>query len=322
MLSADYRELEPQHLNDLAARWAPGAQVVKLLGKVENLVWRVESPHGLFVLRLTEPTHRSEAALQAELNWLDHLVKLDLPVCRPLLSLAHVQIEKFEYKGQELLVSAFEWLEGVALDKNQKAWSIPVVQSLGKLAAKLHLQGHSLPPELLAARPVWQSNNLIDRAAELLPDDEWLLERLTTCRQTMASLPQTRPHYGLIHGDIHIGNFLVLDQQVRLFDFDDCHLGWHAQDLALILYSALPLTGPTETFADWFLQQMRTAYITVRPWPELMSETLELFLHWRDLTLILFLKCRWPEQPPERQRAYLEQLRTRARSGKTLLDAV
>ena len=41
----------------------------------------------------------------------------------------------------------------------------------------------------------------------------------------------------MIHADIHSGNFFVDENdQLTLFDFDDCHYNWFAYDIAIPLF--------------------------------------------------------------------------------------
>lgn len=60
-----------------------------------------------------------------------------------------------------------------------------------------------------------------------------MLDRLYT-------LPKDRDSYGLIHVDVHGGNFFVDDEgQITLFDFDGCQYAWFACDIAMALFYAI-----------------------------------------------------------------------------------
>jgi Ser/Thr protein kinase RdoA (MazF antagonist) len=50
------------------------------------------------------------------------------------------------------------------------------------------------------------------------------------------SLPQELGSFGLIHGDLHLGNFFVdvTGNKITLFDFDDCVYGWFMMDNAIL----------------------------------------------------------------------------------------
>lgn len=307
----DYRSLEPAHLNELAGYWFQNASISKLLGDTENLVWRADGPRP-FVVRLVHPEHRSREALASELCWLQKLTGLGLAVCEPLKSRQGHLIEEFSLLGQNFYVSAFEWIEGQSLKAGQ-AWSMASAQALGKLVAQIHLQGRCLSESQLATRPDWRALQLTENFETWLsPEQHWLIEALEDQKQQLQALPQTPEHYGLIHGDIHDGNFKLLDQQPVLFDFDDCHLGWYAQDLALILFSASYQQKETDNFEPWFIEQLKLGYRTIRSWPELFVEAEPLFARWREIQVCLFILRRWPEplaRPASAQKSltYLEE---------------
>lgn len=322
MLNRDYKSLDPASLHALAARWDPEARISRLLGDVENLVWQAEGRQR-FVLRMTHQSHRSHAALDAELAWLEALLQARLPVCRPLPGLEGKRLVPWQIDGEQFEVAAFAWLDGEAPGPGREFWQPPMIQALGKLAARLHLHALRLSPEQLQARPHWATNFMQNPASYLSPDETWLLSLIEGCRSQLEALPQGPEHYGLIHGDMHGGNFLVRDTEIQLFDFDDSHLGWHAQDLALILYGALPRDSGSGSFAQWFLDELKKGYRTVRAWPELYNEAQDLFLHWRDLQLVCFILRRWPggSGRPESATRALERLKARLQAGQSILEA-
>jgi Ser/Thr protein kinase RdoA (MazF antagonist) len=54
------------------------------------------------------------------------------------------------------------------------------------------------------------------------------------------SLPISIPEYGICVGDVHSGNAHFTEQnQLTLFDFDQCGYGWCAFDIAKFLHVAL-----------------------------------------------------------------------------------
>jgi Ser/Thr protein kinase RdoA (MazF antagonist) len=59
-------------------------------------------------------------------------------------------------------------------------------------------------------------------------------------------LTPTVDDYGLVHGDLNPTNFHVNDNQITLFDFDDCAYKWFINDIAI----ALPLYSGIFTHMD------------------------------------------------------------------------
>ncbi len=323
----DYLTLDPTLLEPILAYWFEQAKPERIIGSTENLVWRCQNlqTNSPFVLRLVHHSHRNQAAVEAELAWLEQLAAADLPVCSPFKTLHNTLLVPCELFGERFYASAFNWLEGERL-ASEADWPMELVVNLGKLTARLHLQGRALSAEQLASRPFWDNHTLQGQTIDLAPfktEHNWLNPIYASCLESLQKLPQTPEHYGLIHADLHNGNFLIQDQQIQVFDFDDCLQGWYAQDLAWIVYSALySRTQSPEPFAAWFSECLKRGYQTVRTWPELFSEQLELFFQWRDLQLLLFFNQRWPKQKPLKIQADSKKLATRLKAGKTLLDPV
>lgn len=308
--------LVPLRMTELARCWQPEAVLGSLLGDAENAVWRCEAAPP-FVLRLTPVSHRSEAALAAELAWLGQLHQADVPVCRPLLSRAGNMLEPLETPVGPFWASAFAWISGTALTPFD--WREKHLEQLGKLAGHLHQQAQTLTPEHRLARPDWRQTAFFARLEALRPPDwDWLPEQLRRCREVLSHLDQRPAHYGLIHGDLHRGNLFWQDVHPVVFDFDDCHFGWFAQDIAVMLYHSKPLAEPTPSadFQNWFLAQLKRGYERVLPWPALLNEALPWLLHWRDLQLLGFLLQRWPGGVgrPVAAEASLAQISQRARA--------
>ena len=113
-----------------------------------------------------------------------------------------------------------------------------------------------------------------------------LLERLRR-------LPQTPTTYSLIHSDLHHGNFFWEEAEGRLspFDFDDCHHGFTASELAVPLYYAVGTASREETppvreeFAEHFLVHFLRGYQTEDGLQRAQVEQLQDFLRLRALVL-------------------------------------
>jgi Ser/Thr protein kinase RdoA (MazF antagonist) len=67
----------------------------------------------------------------------------------------------------------------------------------------------------------------------------------------------------ILHGDLHQDNVLIEDDEVALIDFDDCLLGWPAQDLGVTMWEI----GEDE--AAWpYREALREGYERIARWPE------------------------------------------------------
>jgi Ser/Thr protein kinase RdoA (MazF antagonist) len=305
MLTAELiAQIQPDDLAQAAGLWQ--GQIQTKVGDTENLVYRCQGESD-FALRFVHQSHRNQLQLQAEMTWIEMLSQAGLSVCQPLLSQHDLLIERREIGGEIFWLSAFAWISGTFVSReNRQSWSPELLRALGTLVAQLHLRAHSLPEPLYLARPDWVPSFF--RHPQTKPESVWFWQAVDKAQRALSLLPCDPACFGLIHGDIHTGNFLLQAGQPWLFDFDDCHRGWFNQDLALILYyivGAQPAHDPA--FVAHLTRHLREGYSAVRSWPETFETELPLFFHWRDLQLYGFLHTRWQSVADMPERAQQAQ---------------
>lgn len=54
--------------------------------------------------------------------------------------------------------------------------------------------------------------------------------------EKIKGLKKDSDSYGLIHGDINVGNFYINDNGITVFDFDECQYSWFVEDIAIQLF--------------------------------------------------------------------------------------
>ncbi len=67
------------------------------------------------------------------------------------------------------------------------------------------------------------------------PDYQTLETALGILHEETRRLPRAPETWGLLHGDLHRGNFLLHEGEIRLIDFSMCAFGHFAYDLATCL---------------------------------------------------------------------------------------
>ncbi|MFB9907596.1 phosphotransferase enzyme family protein [Allokutzneria oryzae] len=123
--------------------------------------------------------------------------------------------------------------------------------SFGTLLARTHAQAQELPRSnsheqwRAAARELDASDLPLRRAVEAL------LRRADELAPVVAA--QDAPHV-VCHGDPHLGNVLLGDDQVWLIDWDDAVLAPREQDLLFVLGGVLPFAPVTERQQAWFFE--------------------------------------------------------------------
>ncbi|HET7628510.1 MAG TPA: phosphotransferase, partial [Bacillales bacterium] len=161
-------------------------------------------------------------------------------------------------------------------------WNDQLFHTLGKIMGKMHKLTRTYEPKASAVRHDWEAVLRQD----LQTSEAWLSDKFKALLDYFSALPQDRDRYGLIHDDIHRGNFFVTDDSLTLFDFDDCKYSWFAEDIAVALFYAIPPDGEEtkrcET-AQIFYESFLNGYETVLSAPAGLGEWLPYFLKLREL---------------------------------------
>jgi len=221
------RVLEAVEAGGLAVR-----PVCYPLNSFENRVYEVElADRSRVVAKFYRPGRWSPAQILEEHRFLAELDGEEIPVCaaRPfpgggtLRDVAGIHYAIFDRRG------------GRAPDE----LTPETARRLGQLAARVHVVGARRPaaerPRLSGADYVVAELPALERSglvpARLVP--RWLAAArgiAATADRLLAGVATLR-----LHGDLHLGNVLERDGQLRLLDFDDCRLGPAVQDLWLAL---------------------------------------------------------------------------------------
>ncbi|WP_041225915.1 phosphotransferase [Crinalium epipsammum] len=83
----------------------------------------------------------------------------------------------------------------------------------------------------------------------------------------LPSLEQTRDTWGVIHADLHSGNYVLYGEEVRPIDFSRCGFGFYLYDIGQSL-------GDIEASLRWHFFE---GYTSVRTLPENYQSVVEAF---------------------------------------------
>jgi Ser/Thr protein kinase RdoA (MazF antagonist) len=236
-------------------------------------VYLVETATAPYILRVSHAHWRSQADIEFELALLDFLHQRHIPVAYPLRTqTGQLAVTVSAPEGQRY-ASLFIYAPGqVALgDLNATQGQI-----LGETVAKMHQAGQDFCPAI--ERHPLTLKYLLDDSLQLIApflqhrpaDFDYLQEAIGQIKQQLQDFPQEPPFWGICWGDPHSGNVhFTPDNQVTLFDFDQCGYGWRMFEIAKFWQVSL-CTGASRTIRDAFL----TGYQSVQPITEAEMQAL------------------------------------------------
>lgn len=217
-------------------------------------IYLVETATNSYVLKVSHHHWRSQSDIQFELEFLDFLHEWDIPVAYPLKTqTGNLWVTIHALEGDRY-AALFPFAPGeVPLgDLNQVQSTI-----LGETLARLHqaaLEFHNQTPRypLDCQYLLDNSQAIITPCLHQKADLAYLQEAIARIKQELEYLPQEAPYWSVCWGDPHSGNVhFTEDNQITLFDFDQCGYGWRAFDIAKFLQVSLN-AGVSRTIRDAF----------------------------------------------------------------------
>ncbi len=229
-------------------------------------VYLVKTSQQDYVLRVSHAHWRSFEDVLFEMALLDFLDHRSLPVAHPLKTTDGRWVIVVNAPEGPRYVTLMTYAPGTVpigdFDQTQST-------TLGQILAKIHLTSQDFAP-IVERRPL-DLAHLVDQSLEIiLPQLQnpamigGLQATAQDLHESLRSLPQTPPFWVVCWGDPHSGNVhCTSDQQMTLFDFDQCGYGWRAFDVAKFLQMAL-CTGMRYSVRDAFLE----GYQSIQPLTE------------------------------------------------------
>jgi len=191
-----------------------------------------------YVLRFVKCPVNDISQTRAEMDWLLYLANKGVSVPFPLKTRNGELAVSAEENGETYIIAAFSMAEGQYWDKNDpNLWNINVFYNWGKVVGNMHrLTKDYKPANDMDKRDEFPIRCMISENIKTFPSVNRIAEDLLN---EIEALPKDKDSYGLIHNDLHPGNFLIEGEHINLFDFDACAYSWFAFDIGNALYIAL-----------------------------------------------------------------------------------
>lgn len=273
------------------------------------------------VLRFTHSEIRNQEEIEVELDWLRFLNKQSLPVVKIIASQANNDLEIIGDTENYFSIVCFDKIHGAPVQNEE--WNEKHFANLGTLTGKLHRIGQEYQEKPSLDYKHW--NEIPEYYAyKHLPKDN---RNLTALHQKAVDLictfPISKQTYGLIHYDIHHGNYL-LTPELQLFDFEMACKSWYINDVATVLYYAAGHSKSRTNldFESFFLKHFWDAYQKEYDLSSTEKEKIPIFLLYRDLMLTGFLSNLWAGKELNKiEFALMERLQQSIEKRKEIFDS-
>ena len=256
---------------------------IQFLGHSENITFYVEAPAEKFLLRIHQSISPSQDniwkqpdIIKSELLWLAALSKdTNVTVQEP------IQNQQGEWVTQVLTdntqdifcCTLLRWIDG-RISENRR--TPQQAHQLGSIIAQLHQHSSQWELPHNFDRPIFDEKRLHRALEALYPalsDNlistkhyQLLITATQNIETTIKKLGRMQ-NWGLIHADLHEGNYLFHNEKIRPIDFSHCGFGYYLYDMAQSI--------------DHLFPQVRTSffegYQTIRNLPENYLQIIEGF---------------------------------------------
>jgi Ser/Thr protein kinase RdoA (MazF antagonist) len=191
------------------------------------------------IIRISDGAIRPPGELLGELRWLDHLIRHGCTVTTPIPSRRGELLETIDVDEDTMHVCCFKRFAGRELHPATDAqWNDSLFLKLGGEIGRIHRASDELRLPDDQNRKPWYDGEFMK-----LPDplssgfNQRVIEAMRAFLNELRRRPTPRRQYGLVHRDLHAGNFLVEKGKVEIIDFDLGCYGWRTMDFAVLLFS-------------------------------------------------------------------------------------
>jgi len=273
-----------------------------------------------FALRVTPASHRSAPEIDSELHFMLYLKANGVPLAKPLQG----KDGAYCYQRGDNTISAFEFAAG------EDFWGrteYPArLMEIGRTLGKIHRLSKAYVPAGVQPRRQWDANPHLVKAAAIFRDhDKRLSEAFEAYMVHMAQLRKDDDSYGLIHGDYLLSNYVFDQDDITVFDFDDCEYSWFVSDIAVCMLYYLIGGDPrglerrAKEAGEWFSLIMR-GYLTENTIGTDQIENMDLFFRMREYNLLSYNWEKKSEGFSRWQRDLVNGILQRIRHGKPFAD--
>ncbi|GIN74134.1 hypothetical protein J14TS2_46090 [Bacillus sp. J14TS2] len=269
------------------------------IGNWQNFIYEYSKNDQDYILRFTPNAHRSVNAVKGEIDWLLYLAKNGVSVSSPIPSTQGDYVEVIDKSDVNFIVTSFIKAEGSKIDYPECLSDTNLYYNLGKIMGKIHSLSKSYKPkDESIRRHDWNQNYYLQNIRKFVPSDQYLIyqSRDKLIEKIQSSFTKDEHSYGLIHGDIGVGNFLVKDKGIiTLFDFDEAQYSWFIEDIAIPLYYFVYVYGgeagkaSKESQAHSFMEHFLKGYKEENYFDEKWLKQIPIFLQLREI--IVYIGC-------------------------------
>lgn len=229
--------MNDQNLANAAKSFGIDLSDLKYIGGFQNFVYEYVKNGKAYILRITHSSHRCSDGVSGELEWVDYLYNNGVSVSKPIASKMNRLVEMIELENSYFMVTSFEKASGKKIFYPECMNNDSLSEMCGEITGQIHeLSRRYVPSRKEFVRHDWTENSYLKDMKKFIPfNQNHVYDRFEQLTAQISNLKKDNK-YGLIHGDINVGNFFIEQNKMTLFDFDECQYSWYEEDIAIQVF--------------------------------------------------------------------------------------
>ena len=313
-------------LKQAIERFCLDKEKVKQVHSFENYIYTYERDGKLFMLKMTHSSYYTANQIRGEVEWIGYLASNGISLARPYPSPSGNTVEVLEAEDSSERPSSYfsavsyEKIEGQHLRQANEA----VFRKWGQVIGRMHaLARRYEPSDVSIRRPHWHEDDDLKAEKYLDPSQSKVIECCHEILEYARSLPTDPVVYGIVHGDLYSGNFLMSQGKFTVIDFGGCRYDWFANDLGIPLFYALrnPTWGRGDAdFARLFMRCMLEGYLQENSIERYWLAEIPFFHKLREVMLYILLHAEGLEDLDPWSAAFMQGRRESIEQGTPIID--
>ncbi|WP_084315276.1 phosphotransferase enzyme family protein [Clostridium hydrogeniformans] len=281
-------------LKETASRFGVDTSTLELLGNYQNYIYQYKKESKEYILRITHSSHRKDKEVIGELQWILYLSNNGISASKPIYSIYDRLTERINVDDSYFIITSFEKAMGNKIGYPECLNNNELFEKCGRITGKIHsLSKRYKPSSKETQRHEWKDNYYLRNIEKYIPKhNNKIYESYYDIVNRLSNLTKDSNSFGLIHGDINVGNFLVSDKEINIFDFDECQYSWFVEDIAIQLFYIIYVflddsINDREKQAYSFMESFMKGYYKENYIDEYWIKQIPLFLRVRELIVYI-----------------------------------
>lgn len=282
-------------LREISKLYSLNYSTLSKIDTYENFIYQGKGNEKDVIIRISHSSYRTIELIKAEIDWIEYLNALKLPIVKVIKSINDNLVEKVLLEDKNYFsIAGFEKAEGETIVKDQNLLTNSIIEHWGALQGKLHNVSKDYKPKNNLKRNEWFEEREVIELDTYLKDYPKILSKAKKLLKEIQALPKRKDTFGIIHNDLHETNILVTEEgKITVIDFDDCQYDYFVSDFASTLFQiAWRFHSKEKTreqvILEFFPKYMK-GYLKERKIDEYWFSKLPLFLELRHIKLLVTL---------------------------------